>query len=84
MDDFRFEMLKMWKYSWENYLKNLNMMQDQGEKMLDLFFVQSDSVKDEAKRLIKEGIANTKEAQKSYVNVVEENLKKIEDMLSSK
>ena len=37
MDNMGLEMFKMWKSSWESYVKNLQMMQDQGDKMLDLF-----------------------------------------------
>ena len=84
MDDIRLEMLKGWKSSWESYVKTLTMMQEQGEKMLDLLFTQSDTVREESKKLIKEGLDNAKEAQKSYLNSVEDNLKKIEDLLAKK
>jgi hypothetical protein len=49
--------------------------------MLDLLLVQGDAGHDEAKKLIKEGVANTQQAQKSYVQTVEENLKKIEELV---
>jgi polyhydroxyalkanoate synthesis regulator phasin len=84
MDDIRLEILKGWRSSWESYVKTLTMMQEQGEKMLDLLFTQSDSVREESKKLIKDGLDNAKEAQKSYLDSVEENLKKIEDLLAKK
>ena len=31
MDNMGLEMFKMWKSSWESYVKNLQMMQDQGD-----------------------------------------------------
>jgi hypothetical protein len=84
MDKVHEEMFKVWRSSWENYVKTLSMMQEQGEKMLDLFFTQSGTLQEEAKKLIKEGMANLKEAQKSYFQVVEENLKKIEELFAQK
>ena len=84
MEDVRMEMLKMWKTSRESYVKTLTMMQEQGERMCDLFLNQSDSVRDEAQRIIKEGMTTTKEAQKNYVKAVEENVAKMEELLSKK
>ena len=84
MDKIHEEMLKVWKSSWENYVKTTSMMQEQGEKMLDLFFTQSGTLQEETKKLIKEGMANLKEAQKSYFQAVEENLKKIEESFAQK
>ncbi len=81
MDDIRADMLKGWKSSWESYVKTLTTMQEQGERMLDLLLAHSDTGHDEAKKLIKEGVANTQQAQKSYVQTVEENLKKIEELV---
>ena len=49
--------------------------------MLDLLLAHSDTGHDEAKKLIKEGVANTQQAQKSYVQAVEENLQKIEELV---
>ena len=84
MDKVHEEMFKVWRSSWENYLKTLSMVQEQGEKMLDLFFTQSGTLQEETKKLIKEGMANLKEAQKSYFQAVEENLKKIEESFAQK
>ena len=84
MEDVRMEMLKMWKTSWEGYVKTLTMMQEQGERMCDLFLNQSDSVRDETQRIIKEGMTTTKEAQNNYVKTVEENVAKMEELLSKK
>jgi hypothetical protein len=81
MDDIYSEMLKMWKSSWGTYVKNLSMMQEQGEKMLEMLFAQSESTHDETKKVIKQAIENAKDAQSSYFQAVEENLKKIEEAL---
>ena len=82
MDGIRTEILKGWKSAWEGYVKTLTMMQEQGEKMLDPLFTHSDTaVHDEAKKLIKDGVANTQKVQKSYVQAVEDNLQKIEELI---
>jgi hypothetical protein len=82
MDNIGLEMFKMWKTSWENYVKTLSTMQGQGEKMLDVIFTQSHTSQQETVKLIKEGMAKAQEAQKSYFQIVEENFDKIEELLS--
>jgi polyhydroxyalkanoate synthesis regulator phasin len=84
MDDIRAELLKMWRSSWENSVKNLTMVQEQGNKMFDLLLTQGETIQTETKKLIKEGMANAQEAQKSYFQAMEENLKKIEELLAQK
>jgi hypothetical protein len=84
MDDIRVEMLKGWKSSWTSYVDTLTMMQDQGEKMIDLFFTQSENVQKETKKLMKEGMSNAQEAQRSYFQAVDENLNKMEELLAEK
>lgn len=84
MDDINKEMLKLWRSSWESYVKTLTMMQQQNEKMLDLFMTQSETLQEEGKKLIKEWTANAKEAQKSYLQSMEENFNKIEELLGKK
>ena len=84
MEDVRLEMLKMWKASWETYTNSLTMVQDQGTKMLDLLFKQSETAQDETERLIREGLEKAQEAQKSYFQAVEDNFKKIEELLNKK
>ena len=84
MEEVPKEMVKMWKTSWENYVKTLTTMQDQSERMFELFLSKSDTLREEAKKLIKERITQAKEAQKTYLGVVEENFRKIDDLLSKK
>ncbi|RJQ86893.1 MAG: hypothetical protein C4519_01455 [Desulfobacteraceae bacterium] len=81
MDNIGLEMFKMWNSSWRNYVQALGLMQDQGERMLDLAFGQSQAVQEETKRLLKDGMTRAQEAQKSYLQVVNDNFKKIEELL---
>jgi polyhydroxyalkanoate synthesis regulator phasin len=84
MDDIRVEMIKGWKSSWESYVNTLSMMQEQGEKMIDLLFTQSENVQKETKKLMKESISNAQEAQRSYFQAVDENFNKMEELLAEK
>lgn len=84
MEDAQKQMVKLWRSSWETYVKTLSMMQEQGDKMLDLLFTESGTAQEETRKLIKEWSANIKEAQKTYVQAVEENLKRIEGQFGKK
>ena len=84
MEDVQKQMMKLWRSSWETYVKTLSMMQEQGDKMLDLLFTQSGTAQEETRKLMKDWVANIKEAQKTYIQTVEENLKRIEDQFGKK
>ncbi len=84
MEDFQKQMIRLWRSSWETYVKTLSTMQEQGDKMLDLFLSQSGTLQEETGKLLKDWVANIKEAQKTYVQAVEENLKKIEEQFGKK
>jgi hypothetical protein len=72
-------MLKNWKSLWSNYVSALTSMHEQGEKMLDLYFSQSDNLRTEAKKLLKEGLKNAQDAQMSFIKAFEDNLKNFEE-----
>ncbi len=80
MENMGFETFKMWKSSWESYVKTLQAMQEQGDKMLDLFLAQSDAVREETKKMLREGMSNAQQAQKAYFQAVEENFKRFEEL----
>lgn len=80
MDNIGIEMFKMWKTSWESYVKTLQMMQEQGDKMLDHFLSQSDAVREETKKMLREGMSNAQQAQKAYIQSVEENFARFEEL----
>jgi len=56
------------------------MMQEQGDKMLDLFLTQSDAVREEIKKMLREGMSNAQQAQKAYIQAVEENFNRFEEL----
>lgn len=78
MNDVRAGMVKFWKAVWANYVRTVTSMNDQGEKMLDLFFSHSENMQVEAKRLLKEALKNAQDAQMAFIKAFEDNLKKFE------
>jgi polyhydroxyalkanoate synthesis regulator phasin len=80
MENMALEMFKMWKSSWESYVKTLQMMQEQGDKILDNFLTQSDAVREESKKMLREGMSNAQQAQKAYFQAVEENFNRFEEL----
>src|SRR3989338_1497771 len=75
------QVLGMWKGSWETYVKTLKAAEEQGDRMLDLMIQQSGTLQEEAKKQIKEWVNNSKKVSKSYLDAVEQNLNKFEEML---
>lgn len=84
MDDIRAEILKTWRSAWDNYIKALTAMHDQGERMLDICCSQSDTMSAEAKKLLGEGLKNFRDAQMAYIKAFEDNLEKLEEMVGVK
>jgi polyhydroxyalkanoate synthesis regulator phasin len=78
------EMFKLWKFSWDSYKNHLAAMQEQAEKMLDLFFSQSQSLQEGTRKDVKDLLRTAQKAQASYIQAMEETLRKIEDVLSNR
>jgi polyhydroxyalkanoate synthesis regulator phasin len=78
------QVLGMWKNSWETYVKTLKAAEEQGDRMVDLMLQQSDTLQEEAKKLVKEWTDNYKKTSRSYLDTVEQNVNKIEEMLEPK
>jgi len=75
------QVLKLWKASWETYLKTIKAADEQGGRLLDLMLEQSDSLQESAKKLVKQWVENSREISKSYLDTIEQNVKKIEEMV---
>ncbi len=78
------EIMKFWKTQWEAYLKSMFAMQEQGEKMLELMFSQSGVLQEESKKMMKEWTLKSKKMQQTYLDMLEANFKKMEEMYDSK
>ena len=82
MEQMYGEMLRLWKLSWDSYKTNLAAMQSQAEKMLDLFFNQSQSLQEGTRKSVKDILGTAQKAQASYIQTMEEALQKIEDIMA--
>jgi predicted nucleic acid-binding Zn ribbon protein len=78
------QILGTWRASWETYLKTVRAAEEQGDRMLDLMLKQSDALHDEGRKLVKQWVENAKEASRTYLSAVEQNVKKIDDILEVK
>ena len=78
------ELFNLWKSSVQAYMKNLSAMQEQGDRMLELMLEQSDVYREEFKKMLKESADQVKQMQKSYLDAIQENMQKMEEMLDSK
>lgn len=75
------QVMGMWKSSWETYVKTVKAAEEQGDRMLDQMLQQSGAFQEEAKKQIKEWVNNSKKVSKSYLDAVEQNVNKFEEML---
>jgi len=76
------EILRVWKTQWEAYMKSMMAMQDQGETMLEM--IQKSGVLQEgSQKMVKEWADKYKVIQKTYLDMVEDHFKKIEDIIGS-
>lgn len=84
MEQMYGEMFKLWKFSWESYKNNLALMQQQSEKMLDLFCSQSKSLQEGAQKNVKDILVTAQKAQDSYIQAMEDAFKKMEDLMAKR
>ena len=84
MEQMYGDMFKLWKFSWDSYKNNLTAMQEQAEKMLDLFFSQSQSLQEGTRKNVKDILGTAQKAQASYIQTMEETLQKIEDIMAKR
>ncbi len=75
------QVMGMWKGSWETYVKTVKAAEEQGDRMLDLMLQQSSTLQEEARKEIKEWVNNSKDLSNSYLDAVEQNVNKFEEML---
>jgi len=78
------DMVVFWKQSWEAYQKAAEAMQEQGEKMMEMMLSANPVMTDEAKKSTREWAENAKRMQKNYLDMVNENLRKMEEAWKGK
>jgi hypothetical protein len=75
------EMFKFWKLSWEAYRSNMALMQEQGEKMMDFFFSQAQSMQEDTRQSAREMMSAGEKAQQTYLKALEDTFSKMSDYL---
>jgi len=76
------EILRFWKTQWEAYMKSMMAMQDQGETMLEM--IQKSGVLQEgSQKMVREWADKYKVIQKTYLDMVEDHFKKLDDIIGS-
>lgn len=77
------EIMLFWRTQWEAYMKSMLAMQEQGEAMLEM--IQKSGVLEEgSQKMVKEWADKYKVIQKTYLVIVEDHFKKLEDVMELK
>ena len=75
--------LQFWKAQWESYMKSMTAIQAQGETMLEMLR-KSGVLQEGSQKMVKDWADKSKAIQKTYFNMVEDQFKKLEDILEPK
>ena len=75
------EMVKFLRNCWDTQLKTIETVEGQADKLMQMFFEQSDAVRSEGKQLFKQWTEMVKQSQTQYKKMMEENLSKMESMI---
>jgi len=76
-------MLQFWKAQWESYMKSMTAIEEQGETMLEMLR-KSGVLQEGSQKMVKDWTDKSKAIQKTYLNMVEDHFKKLEDILEPK
>ncbi len=78
------QMIGFNKAAYENAFKNMNMLQEQMENVLNLYIDQAVGVPDEGKKVAREWATMYKKGYENFKKLVDDNFKKMEDFLQEK
>ena len=78
------EYVKFMRNAFRTSMESATLMQDQGEKLLNLMVKQDEAGYEEWKKALGEWVDNYKRAREQFQSTVEENLTKLEKFLSKK
>lgn len=82
MEQMYGEVFKLWRFYWDGYKKNLTFMQQQSEKMLELFLSQT--LQGEAQKSMKDILSAAQKAQESYIEAMEDAFRRMEDLMAKR
>jgi polyhydroxyalkanoate synthesis regulator phasin len=76
------QMIDFNKTTFENTFNAITMLQDQTEKMVNMFLQQATWLPEEGKKVLNEWIAAFKKGRNDFKSGVDENFKKVEDFFA--
>jgi hypothetical protein len=78
------QMIDFNKSAYENAFKNMNMLQEQMEKVITLYIDQSSGMSEEGKKAAKEWTSMYKKGYDDFKKLVDDNFKKMESFFQEK
>lgn len=78
------QMIDFNKSAYENAFKNMNMLQEQMEKVINLYIDQASGMSEEGKNAAKEWASMYKKGYDDYKKLVDDNFKKLEAFFQDK
>jgi hypothetical protein len=78
------QMIEFNKAAYENAFKNITMLREQMETVMNLYIDQAIGVSDDGKKAAKEWVAMYKKGCEDFKKLVDENFKKIESIFQEK
>ncbi len=78
------EYINFMRNSFRTWMESIALMQGQGERLLETVLKQGQAGYDEGGKTIREWANNSKRAREQFQGTVEENLAKLEKLLSKK
>ena len=78
------QMIDFNKSAYENAFKNMNMLQEQMEKVVNLYIDQASGMSEEGKKAAKEWASMYRKGFEDYRKLVDENFKKLEAFFQEK
>jgi hypothetical protein len=77
------QMIDFQKTTFDNSFKAMTTLQEQGEKMINIFLEQSPWLPDEGRKTITEWIHAYKKGREDFKNMVEDNFQKVQDFFAN-
>jgi len=78
------QMIDFQKGTFDNAFNAMSKLQEQGEKMVNMFLAQSPWMPEDGKQAVQEWINTYKKGRDQFKSTVEDNFQKVQDYFSAK
>jgi len=78
------EYVNFMRNSFRNWMDGATLMQNQGERLLEVVVKQGQAGYDEGSKILREWVSGSKKASEEFQKTIEANLAKLEDYLSKR